>query len=57
MLALGFAPALSAELSGYASCHTCTQQPFSGLERDSVYSLRAFPLADSSLDLTTHFTD
>ena len=36
MLAIGFAPALSAELDGDVCCHTCTQQPFSGLESDSV---------------------
>jgi hypothetical protein len=40
MLALAFVPVLSAELD----CHTPTQQPFSGLESDRVYSLRVFPL-------------
>ena len=42
MLALGFAPALSAELNGDVSCHNCTEQPLSGLESDSVYSLLPF---------------
>jgi len=44
MLTFGFASALSAELDGDVCCHTRTQQHFTGLDSDSVHSLRAFPL-------------